>query len=327
MVGGGLGGCCSRSESAPNAMSTGGTDAGTAAGGAGHSEPVDAAAAADSVDKAYSDARRAWLVPGPKKLGKSRKAELFLPQSYDGTKALPVIFLLGGYDYLAADLDTWLQLSKRVNGREFALVLPDGNVDSEGSPFWNATPSCCDYDDTKVDDAGWLLSLLDELEAKVHTDTKRVALIGHSAGGFMAYRLACDAPTRFSAVVSVAGSGFVDASACKASAPVSVLQVHGVQGETMPYAGEDGIPGALGITARWGERAGCKPESWGKTGVAFEHADDGVAAETVEFSFQQGCDSGVAVVLWRMEGNDHYPEFRPVFTDNLLSWALAKARP
>ncbi|MCO4763931.1 MAG: prolyl oligopeptidase family serine peptidase [Myxococcales bacterium] len=299
------------------------SDAGTTDAGATDASGGSSDAGATQADGASS---KSWPLPAPTLLGATRKAKVLVPKSYDGKVALPVVMLLGGYDYLSQDLDDWIALSSQVHTRNFVLILPDGQIDSDGSPYWNATPQCCDFDNTQVDDAGWLLGLLDELALGVHIDPKRVSLVGHSAGGFMAYRLACDAPERFAAVVSIAGSGFVDPKACKAKKAVSVLQIHGTKDDIMPIDGDDGIPGALGITARWGARAGCDAKSWAKTGLTVEHADDGLQAETTEWHFSKGCAANRVISLWQMEGNDHYPEFRPVFTDNLLIWTLARTR-
>ena len=53
-------------------------------------------------------------------------------------------------------------------------------IDSEGWPFWNATDTCCDYDGSGVDDAGYLTRLLDEALERVAIDPARVVFMGHS---------------------------------------------------------------------------------------------------------------------------------------------------
>ena len=267
-----------------------------------------------------------WPLPPPNTIGGQRPAIVRVPKDYAALAPRPVVILLGGYDYLAQDLDDWLHVADRVDTDGFVLVLPSGLIDSEGSPFWNATATCCDWDDTGVDDEGHLLGLLDELATKVRIDPKRVVLLGHSAGGFMAYRLACEAPHRFSAVVSIAGSGHLDPTVCQAKLPVSLLQVHGQLDDVMPITGDADAPGARTMLTRWGERAGCTASSWGAEAVKLEHADDGVADETEVFRYTAGCASGVDVRFWRMAGNDHYPAFRPVFTAKSLAWALAQRR-
>src|SRR5258706_3929439 len=60
--------------------------------------------------------------------------------------------------------------------------------------------------------------------------------MGHSNGGFMSHRLACDAP-RIAAIVSLAGAVWNDPSKCKPAGPVSILEVHGNADLTINYNG------------------------------------------------------------------------------------------
>ena len=73
----------------------------------------------------------------------------------------------------------------------------------------------------------------DDVEARFRVTD--VLLLGHSNGGFMAYRLACEIPERITALASLAGAGLADPGDCRVSdVPVDVLQVHGLNDDTMP---------------------------------------------------------------------------------------------
>jgi polyhydroxybutyrate depolymerase len=268
-----------------------------------------------------------WQLPAPATLGGQRPARLYVPKSYDGSQALPVVLAMPGYDNTSEDLDNWLQLRQRVDSDGFALILADGLTDTAGSPYWNATDTCCDYDGTGVDDAGYLFGLLDELAGQVHTDPARVTALGHSAGGFMAYRLACERADRIAAVVSVAGSGYVDAQACVPSAAVSVLQVHGLQDDVMPFGGDSEAPGALEMLERWGGYAGCDLDSWQAYGAKLALVKGAAADQATALHYAKGCQPGVAVELWRLPQADHEPSFKPAFAQLALGWALQKHRP
>lgn len=267
-----------------------------------------------------------WQLPAPATLGGQRPARLYVPKGYDGSQALPVVLAMPGYDNTSEDLDNWLQLRQRVDSDGFALILADGLTDTAGSPYWNATDTCCDYDGTGVDDVGYLFGLLDELAGKVHTDPARVTALGHSAGGFMAYRLACERADRIAAVVSVAGSGYVDAQACVPSAAVSVLQVHGLQDDVMPFGGDSEAPGALEMLERWGGYAGCDLDSWQAYGAKLALVKGAAADQATALHYAKGCQPGVAVELWRLPKADHEPSFKPLFAELALGWALQKRR-
>lgn len=267
-----------------------------------------------------------WQLPPPTTLGGKRPAQLYLPKTYDGNQALPVVLAMAGYDNTAVDLDEWLQLRQRVDSDNFALILADGSTDTAGAPFWNATDTCCDYDDSGVDDVGYLFGLLDELAAKVHTNSAKVTVLGHSAGAFMAYRLACERADRIAAVVSIAGSGFTDAKACVPSAAVSVLQVHGLLDEVMPFAGDDEAPGALEMLERWGGFAGCDLNSWQAQAGNLDLVKGEAVNQATVLHYAKGCQPGVAVELWRLPQADHYPQFKAVFAELALGWVLGKSR-
>jgi len=280
----------------------------------------DTAEPADTVETADTTPVRAeW--PPPTELGDSRTAPVMVPSSYDGYGAVPAVFLLGGYDYFSEDLDDWISLSARVDSAGFVLVLPDGLVDSDGSPYWNATDTCCDYDETGVDDVGWLTGLIDELESRFHISG--VGLVGHSAGGFMAYRMACEVPDRLGGLVSIAGSGFLDEEDCAVTdVPLSVLQVHGEDDDIMPFSGDDEAPGIYEMLDRWALRDGCALESWNEALSSVAYATEGES----EDDFFTDCPDGLDVRLWYLYGADHYPDFEPVFTDTLLGWLLPRLR-
>lgn len=271
------------------------------------------------------EADAAVFGPAPATLGGDRPAALRIPADYDPARPYPLLVLLGGYWNLSADLDDWLGTSEYIDDLGFLLLMPDGLIDSEGAPYWNATDTCCDYDGRGVDDVAYLTGLITEAKAQVHVDPRRVVLVGHSNGGFMAYRMACDLAEHVTGVVSLAGSGWLDGGRCAPTRPVSVLQVHGSADEIMPYGGDADAPGAEVMFARWGARSTCAPGSATQSPAPLELIDDDVADETTEWAWQS-CQAGTDVRLWRLEGSDHSPEFSWDFTERMLAWALGHPR-
>ena len=259
----------------------------------------------------------------PIQLGGDRPATLLLPD--DLSAPIPLVMLLHGYTMSAESIDRFFGISGRVETDRFALIVPDGTENAVGDRFWNATPQCCDFALQQIDDVSYLSVLV--AEARNHAEFDRLYLIGYSNGGYMSYRLACEGLTGLTAIVSLAGSSFVDAEQCLYGSPISVLQIHGDADMLVPYASGDAPPpGAVELVTRWAERAGCDADAV----VALDPIDlDGLVsgAETTVQRIRDGCVDGITVELWTMQGVGHVPRLTPaVFAERVLAWLLNDAR-
>ena len=259
----------------------------------------------------------------PIQLGGDRPATLLLPG--DISAPIPLVLLLHGYTMSAESIDRFSGISGRIETDGFALIVPDGTENAVGDRFWNATPQCCDFALQQIDDVSYLSVLV--AEARNHAEFDRLYLIGYSNGGYMSYRLACEGLTGLTAIVSLAGSSFVDAEQCLYGSPISVLQIHGDADMLVPYASGDARPpGAVELVTRWAERAGCDADAV----VELDPIDlDGLVsgAETTVQRIREGCVDGITVELWTMQGVGHVPRLTPaVFAERVLAWLLNDAR-
>lgn len=259
----------------------------------------------------------------PLVLGGDRPAVVHVPDDYDPAEAWPLVILLHGYSANGFVQDLYLGLSGRTTTDGFLLVVPDGTKDPQGNLFWNATDFCCDFYGNGVDDVSYVLSLIDEAEAAYNVDPKRVYLFGHSNGGFMSYRMACEAGDRIAAIASIAGVTFLDEAKCAGTTPVSVLHVHGTADDTILHAGDVGYPSAEETVARWVARDGCTPD--GATGDPLEH-DDSVPGPETTVTRWSGCAAGTAVELWSMQGSGHIPGFPASFAADAMAFLLSHAK-
>lgn len=260
-----------------------------------------------------------------------RPATLKLPKQYDGKKKLPLVLMLHGRGNTPEIADILLGLSRAQDAHGYLLLMPKGKVRSDGQTFWNATPECCDTDNTGIDDSGYLQNLVRETIANYNVDESRVYIYGHSNGGFMAYRLACDTNGLFKGVVSLAGSVFAEPSLCKTETPINILQVHGDEDSIVPFDTEGtgkAYPGAFGTLEFWAERNGCQtrvdkakdqdlllikwellPDDKGglkPSGSLSDFLTPGLAKETDTYTYND-CEGGTRTALWRIRGADHAP--------------------
>ncbi len=262
----------------------------------------------------------------PRVLGPAdRRARFVVPPAYDGVTPLPLMMLLHGYGASSAIQDTYFRASATARERGYYLILPEGTVDSSGSQFWNATPACCNFDGSTVDDVAYLTSLIDEAESVVPVDTTRVYLYGHSNGGFMTYRLACELSERITAAVSLAGGDYLSDTTCTPTRGVSLLQVHGTADPTISYTGTAGYPAARDAVMRWAGRDGCDP-TMSTAGTPLDLVDSLPGAETTVEQWNTGCTPGLDAELWSITGGTHAPGFNAAWAPSVADWLLRHHR-
>ena len=260
-------------------------------------------------------------------IGGDRPATLKLPMGYDSIAPLPVVLSLHGYGGNPTGLDEYWGLSERVDADNFALILPAGTRNPARLRFWNATDYCCDGFESEVDDVAYLSSLIEE--AGEYIPVGRIFSVGHSNGGFMSYRLACEGFPGLTAIAPLAGTSFLDPTRCESAPPVSVLHIHGTADDTVFYEGSTagaGYVGAEDVVERWAERAGCDlSRAEELPAIDIDNANDG--AETDRIRYREGCQDGIMVELWRINEGSHGPWFTSSYAKYLIDWLLNESRP
>ena len=105
----------------------------------------------------------------------------------------------------------------------------------EGASSWNAGNCCTNATTYEENDLLFVSTVIDFVTSKYSIDKSRVWVMGHSNGGMMAYRLACDLSEKITAIAVVTGA-LVD-STCNPTKPVSVIHLHGNLDPTVPFYG------------------------------------------------------------------------------------------
>ena len=261
-------------------------------------------------------------------IGGDRPAALLVPRGADRSEPRPLIVLLHGYGSFAQQADEYFRFSNWVDKAGFGLLLPNGTRDRNGVQFWNGTEECCDMFGAEPDDVGYLKSLIEE--ARGHASFDQVYAVGHSNGGFMAYRLACEEVPGLAGIVSLAGGAHSAAEQCRSPEPLSVLQIHGTEDDlvlyetgrlpTHPDPDRQPVPGAWASVTRWAERAGCDINAVEELGQI--DADSAVEGdETTIKRYSTGCTNSTVMELWTIEGGGHVPiVWETDFTPEILLW-------
>ena len=159
------------------------------------------------------------------------------PSDFDPAEPLPVVILLHAFGYSASFEESYLQFSAHVDSHRFILGIPDGSRNLTFQRYWNATDACCDIFGQGPDDSGYLRELIDVMSDVYEVDPRRIHLVGHSNGGFMAHRMICDHPGLIAGIATLASATFNDPDACVLGEPVHVLQAHGTIDPVILYGG------------------------------------------------------------------------------------------
>jgi polyhydroxybutyrate depolymerase len=174
--------------------------------------------------------------------GMPRQYRVHVPASYKPEVPAPVVFCFHGLGQEGVMFClTGTDLVAKSDEAGFILVMPNGYANS-----WNGGTCCGDAASQKLDEVGFVHAMFDEISKHLNLDLGRVYATGLSNGGYMSYRMACEAADLFVAVAPAAGAigsseiggGTATASditTCMAKG-VSVLDIHGTQDALIPYS-------------------------------------------------------------------------------------------
>ncbi len=244
----------------------------------------------------------------------------------------PLIVSLHGFGGNSFYQSSYVPLHERVNTDGFALLLPNGVRDAAGNRFWNPTDHCCEGGKSGEDDIAYLTELV--AEARKFGDFGHIYFFGYSNGGFMSHHIACKGLSGLRAIVSLAGTSYVEDSTCEGAPPVSVLHIHGTEDSVIPYEGAEIGPNSDGerailasaqdMVTRWSRIAGCDwPED--PTPYAMLDLDQWVpGSETQAFRVAPACADGISIEFWKGVGSEHSPAIGETFVDALLTWLFAQ---
>ena len=259
-----------------------------------------------------------------------RPFRLHVPRSYDPATPAPLVVLLHGFRASATVQESYFKLTAESDRRGFLYAMPDGTADREGRRFWNATDACCDFYRTRPDDSAYLRRLLDTVKGSYRVDASRVYIVGHSNGGFMAYRMACEHADQITAVVSLAGAATAQPSQCRPARAVSVLQIHGTDDQTIRYGGGPIVgrdyPSVATTLATWRRLDGCRDRA-DRSARPIDLDSSRPGRETSITTYSAGCRGGTRVELWSIKGGAHVPPLTAAFAPAVIDFLYARRPP
>lgn len=182
-----------------------------------------------------------------------------LPPEYYKMDSFSLILALHGGGGNAAQFERTCLLTQKANASNFIVVYPNGTGLFK---TWNAGRCCGFAMKRNIDDVKFISMLIDKLVKKYKINSKKVYATGHSNGGMMCYRLACELSNKIAAIAP--NSCTMVCTTCNPERPVPILHMHSKLDNHVPYLGGPGN-GITGINCTpveevlnfWAKKNGC----------------------------------------------------------------------
>lgn len=157
--------------------------------------------------------------------GTTRSYLLFVPQTYDPNRPLPLVWVFHWMDGDGQSFRDFGMPFDSVSGEDAIVLYPDGlpqyNQWVNGQKGWDWNPA-------NNNDLDMLDQVNQDLRDTYCVDPARIFATGFSYGGHHGYTLACYRGDVLRAVAPIAGKMFADTTAC-GSASTSIMAATGMQ--------------------------------------------------------------------------------------------------
>lgn len=229
-------------------------------------------------------------------MGGYRNYRLYVPASYDGSQAVPLVLNLHGYGSNALEQEFYGDFRPIADTANFIIVHPNG-LAPLGTTLWNAG-----YYAGAPYDLDFMDKLIDSLSASYNINQNRIYSCGMSNGGIMSYHMACNLNERFAAIGSVTGSMTSSMyGTCTPPQAIPVIEIHGTSDGTVPYSGGSGFAHIDSVVKFWSNFNACDPIP-----VVINYPDVVTSdlCTATEYLYANGT-SGAEVVLVKITSGGH----------------------
>jgi len=241
--------------------------------------------------------------------GYERTYYVHFPPSEKMKSKVPILFNLhgGGGTAKGSVRITFGRFNELADKDGFIMVYPEAVQKS-----WNNGRK---LDETKawredIDDVGFIVKIVETLEAKYKVDRKRIYTTGMSNGGFMSSRLLCERADLFRGGAILTASISTDFFPnCKPSQPIAVLLMNSTKDAIIPYDGgiikffgkeRGSILSTDDYLAFWQEKNGCVSKK-----ETIEIADKDGDGTSVSIESYEDCANRGALLLYKINGAGH----------------------
>lgn len=228
--------------------------------------------------------------------GETRNYSVYIPPSYDGNQAVPLVFNLHGLGSNSGQQYFYGNFKPQADTDNFIICLPNALENNLGQQQWNSGFGL------GIDDVGFFDELIDTLIKNFNIDTTKIFSTGMSNGGFMSLTIACELGHRISKVASVTGTMTqFQMNNCSPTKGISTMFIHGTADPTVPYNGNAALKGVEETVDFWVDLNECN-----ETPIFFEiedtNSDDFSTAE--RYDYRNGLDGSI-VAFYKINNGGH----------------------
>lgn len=230
--------------------------------------------------------------------GRIRRFLLYVPRSYTGATAVPLVF-----DLQASGISPEVELQitgmeQAAEARGFIVVAPEAITDfPRGGTTWNIP-----HKQSGVDDVAFIGEVLEAVNEAVCVDKTSVYAVGFSGGARFASELACRMPDRFAAISAVGGLRHPVGSEgqCQSDThAVSIIAFHSVDDPVNPYD-----PDTAKSPPYWTYSVEEAVNRWADGMACSAHGQERLSDAVRKLTYSQ-CRDGAMVALYRLSGSGH----------------------
>lgn len=186
-----------------------------------------------------------------------------VPPMYDGRSPVPLVVDIHGSGSDAAQQLLFSGFPAVSDANGFILVAPTGYMNS-----WNGDIAFGAAYERKLNDVGFMKSLVGYVAELANIDRARVYATGLSNGAAMSNTLGCEATDVFAGIAPVADPLDIGLPTCMPAQPIAVIGFHGYDDALVPYQGGAGegpelptqFPSIPETLTAWGQVMACSGE-------------------------------------------------------------------
>ncbi|MBN1407300.1 MAG: dienelactone hydrolase family protein [Calditrichaceae bacterium] len=177
--------------------------------------------------------------------GQNRNYLIHIPKNYSISKKVPLVVLIHGAFSTAKHMQKQSGFSELADREGFLVAYPNGAFGLFGFfQHWNAGHCCGKAQSDNIDDVGFLVDVIKDIQHQFNVDSSRIYMVGFSNGGMLTYRFAAEHTEILAAAAPMAASLGGRASAADsiwiAPQPKSKLPLiifHAEDDRHVPYSG------------------------------------------------------------------------------------------